>query len=185
MLNFLKSFKRQSNSARTDGVPFMNQNASVRVLFVCMGNICRSPTAEGAFRKLVETQNLADDIAIDSAGTISYHVGEAPDGRAQSAARQRDIDLSELRARQFQAQDYYDFDYIIAMDEDNLRNIRALDPGDGKAEVFLFLEFSDQYSEREVPDPYYGGNNGFQRVLDMIEDASVGLLDRIRQQKGL
>ena len=183
MINFIKSFIRQADDA--EEYPSMNHNAAVKVLFVCMGNICRSPTAEGAFRQLVEQQGLAQDIAIDSAGTISYHVGEAPDSRAQAAARERGIELSDLRARQINVEDFRQFDYIIAMDEDNLRNILALDPGDGKAEVSLFLTFSKQFEEHEVPDPYYGGNNGFQRVLDLIEDASVGLLEHIRQQKGL
>ncbi len=159
--------------------------ATVHVLFVCMGNICRSPTAEGVFRKLVETQGLETDIAIDSAGTISYHVGEPPDNRAQEAARQRDIDLSTLRARQIISDDFHQFDYIIAMDDDNLRNIQTMDPGDGKAEVSLLMDFAPQAEERVVPDPYYGGSNGFQRVLDLIEQASIGLLAQIRQQKGL
>jgi protein-tyrosine phosphatase len=183
MIDYIKSLFRKVNKA--DESPAMNQTASVKVLFVCMGNICRSPTAEGAFRKRIEEHGLETEIAIDSAGTISYHVGEAPDSRAQAAARERGIELSELRARQISADDFHHFDYIIAMDEDNLRNILALDPGDGKAEVSLFLTFSENFEEHEVPDPYYGGNNGFQRVLDLIEDASSGLLAHIRQHKGL
>jgi len=185
MINFIKRFKHRAETAATDSEKAMNANVAARVLFVCMGNICRSPSAEGVFRKLVESQCLTAKIDIDSAGTISYHVGEAPDTRAQAAAKQRDIDLSGLRARQFTSDDFYQFDYIIAMDQDNLRNTQALDPGDGKAEVALMLDFAENFSQREVPDPYYGGKNGFQRVLDMIEDASLGLLDHVRQQKSL
>ena len=185
MIKRLKTLFSRIAGGRAAAGSMMNHDAAIKVLFVCMGNICRSPSAEGVFRKLVEEQGLANDIGIDSAGTIGYHVGESPDARAQAAALERGIDLSTLRARQFTPEDFIVFDYIIAMDEDNLRNILELDPGDGKAEVSLFLQFADQFDEREVPDPYYGGSNGFQRVLDMIEDASHGLLKHIRQQKKL
>ena len=155
--------------------------ATVKVLFVCMGNICRSPTAEGVFRSLVETKGLQNRIEIDSAGTHAYHIGSAPDSRAQQAAGKRGIDLSDLRGRQFKPQDYHDFDYILAMDEANHYDISAQDPGNGKGQLFLFLDFADQYAEKEVPDPYYGGNQGFELVLNMIENASEGLLQHIRQ----
>lgn len=158
----------------------MNKGNKIKVLFVCMGNICRSPSAEGVFRKLVEDQQLTGVIEIDSAGTHAYHVGESPDPRAQSTALSREIDLSDLRARQFESKDFNDFDYVIAMDESNYRNMNDIDPGDGKGKLHLFLEFASRHSEKEVPDPYYGGNRGFERVFTMIQDASEGLLDHIR-----
>jgi len=152
---------------------------------VCMGNICRSPTAEGVFRKLVADRALDTSISIDSAGTHAYHVGEAPDRRAQSAASNRDIDISTLRGRQFSAQDYEHFDYILAMDHSNYYDIQAQDPGNARASVHLLLVFASRYSEKEVPDPYYGGSNGFEYVLDLIEDASQGLLTHIRDHHQL
>ncbi len=157
----------------------------IKVLFVCMGNICRSPSAEGVFRKLVEEQQLSSRIEIDSAGTHAYHVGEAPDSRAQATAKSRDIDLSNLRGRRFITEDFIEFDYILAMDKSNYRDMQSLDPGDGKAQLSLFLDFASRHSEKEVPDPYYGGNQGFERVFTMIEDASEGLLDHIRKQHNL
>ncbi len=150
-----------------------------------MGNICRSPTAEGVFRHLVEQQKLTDVINTDSAGTHAYHVGEAPDRRAQSAANQRNIDLSDIRGRQFKSPDLENYDYVLAMDKSNYHDIQSLDDGDGKARVSLFLEYAEHYSETEVPDPYYGGANGFERVLDMVEDAAKGLLEHIRKQHRL
>lgn len=152
----------------------------VRVLFVCLGNICRSPSAEGVFRKLVETEGLTDSIVIDSAGTHAYHIGEPPDARAQEAALRRGIDLSGLRGRQATRQDIIDFDYVLAMDRDNLRHLQSLSPAGQREKIHLFLEFARTFSEREVPDPYFGGAGGFERVLDMIEDAARGLLEDIR-----
>jgi protein-tyrosine phosphatase len=163
----------------------MNDQQPIRVLFVCMGNICRSPTAEGVFRKLVEEQALDTMIGVDSAGTHAYHVGEMPDKRAQTAATNRDVNLSKLRGRKFNAADFHEFDFIMAMDRDNYSNIKAKDPGNGKAEVALFLDYATNYTETEVPDPYYGGNNGFEFVLDLVEDASAGLLQHIREQHKL
>lgn len=160
----------------------MEHVTPIKVLFVCMGNICRSPTAEGVFRKLIEDQSVDQNIKIDSAGTHAYHVGEAPDKRAQSAAHNRNIDLSKLRGRKFTSTDYHDFDYLLAMDQSNYSHMQSIDPGDGKAELSLLLDFATQSSEREVPDPYYGGDRGFERVLDMIQDGSEGLLKHIRQQ---
>mgnify|MGYP002641000871 FL=1 len=157
----------------------------VKVLFVCMGNICRSPTAEGAFRKLVTDEKLDASIFIDSAGTHAYHIGSPPDNRAQDTALKRDIDLSSLRGRKFTEQDYYEFDYLIAMDESNFRDMKSLDPSDGKGQLSLFMDFSTEHSETEVPDPYYGGNKGFERVFDMVQDASQGLLEHIRKHHGL
>lgn len=163
----------------------MNNKQPVKVLFVCMGNICRSPSAEGVFRKLVEGHALHSDIHIDSAGTHAYHVGEPPDRRAQAAATNRDIDLSMLRGRQFTSADFNEFDYVLAMDQSNYHDMQAQDPGDGKAQLALFLDFANNFTETEVPDPYYGGNNGFELVLNMIQDASEGLLLHIRQQHNL
>lgn len=163
----------------------MSNKEPVKVLFVCMGNICRSPTAEGVFRKLVVDNALESVIHIDSSGTHAYHVGEPPDRRAQEAARERDIDLSALRGRQFSSTDFANFDYILAMDRSNFKDIRAQFSGEGQARVYLFMDFAKSYSESEVPDPYYGGAHGFERVLDMVEEASRGLLKYIRKKHGL
>lgn len=153
----------------------------VRVLFVCLGNICRSPTAEGVFRKMVEQEGLGHLIRIDSAGTSDYHAGGPPDPRALQAARQRGIDLSGLRARQAVARDFTEFDYVLAMDGANLRDLRRLCPPDYAGHFGRFLDFAPQLKTRDVPDPYYGGANGFETVLDMIEAASRGLLSHIRE----
>ena len=153
----------------------------VKVLFVCMGNICRSPTAEAVFRHYVEQAGLADRIHIDSAGTHDYHIGDAPDARTQRAARQRGYDMSKLRGRQAEAADFTRFDYVLAMDEANLSILQRLRPRDSGSHLGLFLEFAECHDEREVPDPYYGGADGFERVLDMVEDASQGLLGHIRK----
>ncbi len=162
-----------------------NPQTPVRVLFVCMGNICRSPTAEGVFRRVVENAGLAHAIHIDSAGTHSYHVGEPPDARARAAAARRGIELDHLRARKALRQDFEQFDYILAMDRDNLHLLRQLDDGQGRAELRLFLDFARRFDTDEVPDPYYGGDQGFEHVLDLIEDASEGLLQHIRERHGL
>jgi len=153
----------------------------VKVLFVCLGNICRSPTAEGVFRRLVEEQGLDDRIQIDSAGTHAYHVGSPPDHRAQAAALQRGIDMSGLRGRQVDEGDFYMFDYVLAMDKSNEYNLLAISPPDHDATMCLFMEYAESWSDDEVPDPYYGGDAGFERVLDMIEDAAEGLLADIRK----
>jgi len=156
-----------------------------RVLFVCLGNICRSPTAEGVFRDLVRCQPGAPAIEIDSAGTGDYHIGEPPDPRAREAARRRGVEIGDLRARQFQPEDLTVFDYVLAMDRSNLSVIRraaAMTPG--IAHTGLFLDFAPEQGEREVPDPYFGGEAGFDRVLDLIEAASRGLLTHIRARQG-
>jgi len=158
--------------------------APVKVLFVCMGNICRSPTAQGVFRELVAQQGLADSIQIDSAGTHSYHAGNPPDSRSQSMARQRGIDLSDLRARRFVAADFVEFDYVIGMDHGNLADMRAIRPADASARLQLMLEYSNKYSQEEMPDPYFG-DDGFDLVFDMIDDASRGLLEHIRREHGV
>lgn len=153
----------------------------VSVVFVCMGNICRSPTAEGVFRALVERENLAGEIAIDSAGTHAYHVGEPPDSRSQAAARQRGVDLSGQRARKAVAADFKHFDYVLAMDPDNHAMLASLCPGGEEHRLRLFLEFAPEAGRSDVPDPYYGGGRGFDEVLDLIEQASEGLLADIRK----
>ena len=150
----------------------------VSVLFVCLGNICRSPTAEGVFRDLVEREGLAEHITIDSAGTAAYHVGSAPDSRAQAEAKRHGIDIGGLRARQAHTGDFKKFDYILAMDGENHRNLLALCPAEAEHRLHLFLEFASAVNRRDVPDPYYDGR--FDAVFDMIEDAAQGLLADIR-----
>ena len=154
----------------------------VKVLFVCMGNICRSPTAEAVFRYYVESAGLSEQIAIDSAGTHDYHIGDPPDKRSQRAAQQRGYDMSGLRARQVEEIDFQRFDYVLAMDRANLAILQRLAPSDGDTQPKLFLAYSRNQTEREVPDPYYGGADGFEHVLDMVEDAAQGLLQHINQQ---
>jgi len=150
----------------------------VSVLFVCLGNICRSPTAEGVFRDLVEREGLSDRITIDSAGTAAYHIGASPDSRAQAEAKRRGIDLSGLRGRQAHAGDFKQFDYLLAMDAENHSNLLAICPNDSEDKLHMFLDFAPQVGRRDVPDPYYDGR--FDAVFDMIEAASQGLLADIR-----
>lgn len=154
----------------------------VKVLFVCLGNICRSPTAEGVFTHLVQQEKLTREIKIDSAGTHSYHVGSPPDERAQHAARKRGIDISHLRGRQVTQDDFHEFDYILAMDKYNYAHLQSRCPTEQKHKVHLFLDFAPQVDEQEVPDPYLGGAQGFELVLNLTEAASVGLLADIRRQ---
>lgn len=146
-----------------------------------MGNICRSPTAEGVFRHYVREAGLEADIRTDSAGTHAYHVGEPADRRAQDAASRRGISLDGIRARRISADDFLIFDYILAMDEDNLMILRDQAPEGRGSKVRLFLEFAQSAQASEVPDPYYGGPAGFERVLDLVEDASRGLLETLRK----
>jgi protein-tyrosine phosphatase len=155
----------------------------VSVLFVCLGNICRSPTAEGVFRKLVDDAGLAEFIHIDSAGTHAFHVAEPPDRRAQAAALRRGVELSRIRARRVSETDYERFDLILAMDEDNLAVLRERASAESVSSLRLFLDFSESSRESEVPDPYYGGTAGFERVLDIVEAAAEGLLRHIRDEK--
>ncbi|MCB1646694.1 MAG: low molecular weight phosphotyrosine protein phosphatase [Pseudomonadales bacterium] len=155
--------------------------ASYSVLFVCMGNICRSPTAEGVFRHKAMASGM--DLNIDSAGTGGWHQGEAPDERAQAAAAARGYDLSQIRARQVTATDFDHFDYVLAMDSDNLRNLQYIRPAASKAKLALFMDYATDVTETEVPDPYYGGVNGFEQVLDMVEAASEGLIATIKSRQ--
>lgn len=151
-----------------------------KVLFVCMGNICRSPTAEGVFRRLVEEAAVGDRIQVDSAGTHDYHVGEPPDRRAQQAARRRGVDVSALRARQVRDEDFADFDWIVVMDEANLRLLERRCPDEHRHKLSLLLDHAPQAAVREVPDPYYGGDHGFERVLELVEAGARGLLAQVR-----
>jgi low molecular weight protein-tyrosine phosphatase len=153
----------------------------VRVLFVCLGNICRSPSAEGVFRQVVANAGLSNEVKIDSCGTGSWHVGKAPDGRAREAAARRGIDISNLRARQFQESDLFEFDYVLVMDRQNLADIKRVQNEVGGTEPELFLDYG-RSSHDEVPDPYYGGDQGFEMVLDLIQEASEGLLARLREK---
>ena len=154
---------------------------SIRVLFVCMGNICRSPTAHGVFQALIEAEGLGGAIGVDSAGTHSYHTGNPPDPRSQATARERGVDLSGLRARRFESSDFTEFDYILGMDKGNLADMLAIKPDQATARVGLMLEYSDNTSQLEVPDPYFG-DAGFERVFDLIDEASRGLLQSIRSE---
>ena len=146
-----------------------------------MGNICRSPTAEGVFSALIKEQKVDVQFVIDSAGTHAYHLGEAPDLRAQKAAKDRDVSLSQIKARKVIFADFEDFDFLLAMDDDNYQILMQSCPDQFKHKVKFFLEFAPHLDTREVPDPYYGGKYGFERVLDMVEDASVGFLNSLKQ----
>ena len=153
----------------------------VKVLFVCTGNICRSPTAEGVFRALVEREGLAGRIAVDSAGTHGYHVGEPPDPRSTAAARRRGIILDDLRARRVRDADFADFDLVVAMDRSHERLLAAQCPPEHRDRLALFMRFAPQFGLLDVPDPYYGAGDGFERVLDMIAAGADGLLRHIRE----
>ncbi|MEX0873203.1 MAG: low molecular weight protein-tyrosine-phosphatase [Aquisalimonadaceae bacterium] len=155
----------------------------VKVLFVCMGNICRSPTAEGVFRNMVREQKLEQEVEIDSAGTHAYHIGHPPDTRAQAAATARGFDISDLRARQVIVSDFEYFDWILCMDESNLSILQADCPPSHRHKLHLFLNFAPNLEVAEVPDPYYGHGDGFRYVLGLIEEASAGLLNVIREKQ--
>jgi protein-tyrosine phosphatase len=154
----------------------------VRVLFVCLGNICRSPTAQGVFAKMVGDEGLGEAVVVDSAGTHAYHIGERPDPRAQKAALKRAIDLSALRARRVVPEDFEEFDYVVAMDRGNFEHLQSMCPPAAQHKLHLFLNFAPELNLDEVPDPYYGGPAGFERVIDLIEDASRGLIAHIRER---
>lgn len=148
----------------------------MRILFCCMGNICRSPTAEGVVRARLEAAGLADRVELASAGTHAHHIGSRTDPRAQSAAAARGVDLSRIRARRVSDDDFIRYDLIYAMDRDNLRNLERSCPDGMQHKLALFLQHAESFDEDEVPDPYYGGPAGFERVLDLIEDAADGLV---------
>jgi protein-tyrosine phosphatase len=152
----------------------------VKILFVCLGNICRSPTAEGVFRAIAAQELPNLELTIDSAGTAGYHVGAPPDRRMRDAASRRGYDLSHLRARVVEPEDFERFDLILAMDRQNLSTLERRAPGHVRQRVRLFLEYAPEAGVSEVPDPYYGGPNGFEYVLDLIEAAARGLCDALR-----
>jgi len=154
----------------------------VRILFVCLGNICRSPTAEAVLRVLAAREAPELGIEVDSAGTSGYHVGSAPDTRARAAAARRGYDLSAMRARIVEPGDFERFDLILAMDRENLRVLRRRAPATLHQRLRLFLEFAPHAGAEDVPDPYYGGANGFEEVLDLVEAATRGLLAHLQRQ---
>ncbi len=153
----------------------------MKILFVCMGNICRSPLAEGYFRQLLTKRARHLSVSVDSAGTHGYHAGSPPDQRAQAAAQRRGIDISKLAARNVVEADFDRFDYILAMDQDNLAELLAISDPIYHDRIHLFLDYSQAYTGADVPDPYYGGKIGFERVLDLIENAADGLLEELEQ----
>lgn len=153
-----------------------------RVLLVCMGNICRSPTAEVVLRVFIKNNSLGGVVEVDSAGTHGYHVGEAPDGRTQRAAAVRGYNLSQVRARKVARQDLDYFDLILAMDKSNLDNLQRMASPEQREKLKLFMEYSKNYDDDEVPDPYYGLGHGFDLVLDMVEDASKGLVEQLKDK---
>jgi protein-tyrosine phosphatase len=153
----------------------------IKVLFVCMGNICRSPTAQGAFEKVVKDAGLEKKILIDSAGTHAYHVGESPDTRSQMVAKKRNLDLSKQQARKVSLTDFEEFDYILAMDSDNYSSLRIRCPQEYLYKIQLVMDYAPENGFKEVPDPYYGGEKGFELVLDLTMSASKGLLETIRR----
>jgi protein-tyrosine phosphatase len=160
----------------------LNQERKMRVLFVCLGNICRSPTAETVFRALAANEARDLTIETDSAGTAGYHIGAPPDERSQAAARRRGYNMSALRARIVEPQDFERFDLVLAMDRDNLAVLRSRVPAAQHERVRLFLDFAPELGTAEVPDPYYGGANGFEEVLDLVEAAARGLLAHLRRE---
>ncbi len=151
----------------------------VKVLFICMGNICRSPIAEGVFRNKVLNAGFSDRVVIDSAGTHAYHSKEPPDIRAQRVAAERGIDISSLRARSVRQDDFATFDHILAMDQFNHNELGQNCPSEFLYKIKYLMDYAPQWKTREVPDPYYGGSNGFTRVIDMVDDAADGFLDHL------
>lgn len=156
----------------------------MKILFVCLGNICRSPTAEAVFRSIAEREAPELRLVVDSAGTADYHVGDPPDPRSQAAARRRGYDMSALRARVLALEDFERFDLILAMDRANLATLESRAPRGRESQVRLFLEFAEDAGHDEVPDPYYGGPTGFEQVLDLVESASRGLIEHLRRPGG-
>lgn len=154
----------------------------IKVLFVCMGNICRSPTAEGVFRAQLRLHRLEGRVEVDSAGTHGYHVGEAPDPRTQRAAAARGYDLSGFRARKVAPGDLEYFDLVLAMDKNNLEALKRMSPPQFANRIQLFMNYAKSFDDEEVPDPYYGLGHGFDLVIDMVEDASAGLIEDLLQR---
>ncbi|GKT11182.1 MAG: protein-tyrosine phosphatase [Thiomicrorhabdus sp.] len=153
----------------------------VSVLFVCLGNICRSPTAHGIFRNMVREAGLEAEIEIDSAGTAAFHIGKSPDERSTLVAKQRGIEMADLRARQVDLGDFYQYDYVLAMDESNYANLKDIALPEHYDRLQMFLNYTSEFPETEVPDPYYGGAKGFDHVFDLVSSASEGLLKHIKK----
>ena len=155
----------------------------IRIMFVCTGNICRSPTAHGVLEKMVTDAGLQDQVQVDSAGTHSYHMGEAPDGRSQIHAKRRGYDLSRQRARQLRAKDFEDFDLILVMDSANEVAARQIAPPEHLNRMHRLTDFCSHFPDTQVPDPYYGGDKGFEHVLDLVEDACTGVMNAVRDKQ--
>jgi protein-tyrosine phosphatase len=176
----LENLKR--TMARAVGIKEPEESPAMRrVLFVCMGNICRSPTAEGVFRKLLAERAPELEVLTDSAGTHGYHDGAPPDPRACRAAERRGVDLTSLRARRVTEQDFERFELVLAMDEQNVEFLLEICPVEYRDRVKLLLEFAPHLGRREVPDPYYGGTTGFEHVLDLVEEAAAGLVEHLKR----
>ncbi len=154
----------------------------IKILFVCMGNICRSPTAHGVFEVLVEREGLTHRIEVDSAGTHAYHVGKSPDQRAQETALKRGLDISHQRARKVKSRDFVEYDYVLVMDQDNFHALCGICPEGMEDKLQLLMDYAPDLRLREVPDPYCGGSQGFEVVFDMVEAAAKGLLEDLREQ---
>lgn len=181
MLTRLKTLLKRRNISPQTEMESMSQEDGLRILVVCMGNICRSPMAEGVLRKHLETHAPNLRVTVDSAGTHGYHAGAPPDNRAQVAATRRGYEISHLAARRVVPEDFERFDLLLAMDRDNLEILHAMAPEGQASKARLFLEFSSTMPGGEVPDPYYGGATGFERVLDLVEDAVAGLLPELER----
>lgn len=152
----------------------------IAILFVCLGNICRSPVAEGVFRKKIEDAGYTDNLTIDSAGTAAWHVGKSPDDRMTSAAHSRGYDLSPLRARQVTEKDFENYDFLVAMDDENYDGLMDIRPEAPRGKIVMFLDYAKDISEKEVPDPYFGGDEGFHHVIDLVENAADGLIESLK-----
>jgi len=176
------SSAHREHGAKTAAPHQKGEMYMTKVLFVCMGNICRSPTAQGVFRKMIAEAGLESTVQVESAGTHGYHVGEPPDARAQQAAKRRGVDIADLRARQVTQDDFRDFDLILAMDWENLALLQQQCPKAHKHKLHLLMRFAGEHDAATVPDPYYGGPEGFNTVLDYVEDACQGLIEVVRKR---
>ncbi len=185
LFNKLINFFSNTASDASRALKTARVQPKVRILFVCMGNICRSPMARGVFEKLLEEAGLTGVVEVDSAGTYAYRAGNPSDSRAIAAAAKRGYDLMRHRARRLSASDFEKFDYILAMDYENLQDMQAIATPGTEGKLRLFMDFARIPGQPEVPDPYYGCGGGFERVLDLVEDAARGLLAHIRGQHGL
>jgi len=173
---------KYGHEMKVDDLEKVREDKSSRILFVCLGNICRSPTAEGVMRHFAARETPPMKIEIDSAGTAGYHIGAAPDSRSQAVARRRGIDISGLRARRVEPGDYSKFDLMLAMDRENLRALKSARPDNARAQLRLFLEYAPQSGLLEIPDPYYGTERDFELVLDLCTAAARGLIAELQQR---